>query len=116
MLPERSTAGARLTAAFLLSALAIAGLPALGLAADSAATALEACRSCEGCDDGRCDDSSPFEAGDHCCPSSCLAHSLWTLSAPQLMPPSQRFESAVQHDSPAPLQAMPPDISEPPRR
>lgn len=103
-----------MAAALLLSALAITALPALGLAATSATAALETCQSCEGCEDGSCD-SSPFESGDHCCPSSCLAHSLWTISASSLTAPSESCETAERHSSRTPLQAVPQDVYQPPR-
>ncbi len=105
----------RLTAALVLSALALVALPALGLAASSGANALEDCRSCEGCEDGRCDESSPFDSGDHCCPSSCLAHSVWAFSASPAAAPFQRCESIVQRDLERPLQALLQDIYQPPR-
>ena len=104
-----------MVAALLLGGLAIAALPALGLAAPSVAAALEACQSCEGCEDGRCGESSPLEPGDHCCPSSCLAHSMWVFSAPQLEDPAQQYEAAVERGSQTPLQAVPQDIYQPPR-
>ncbi len=105
----------RLAAALVLSALAVLAFPALGLAASSNAAAFEACQSCEGCEDGRCDESSPFESGDHCCPSSCLAHSVWAFSAPHLAVPAQPCEATVQHGSQTPLQAVPQDVYQPPR-
>jgi hypothetical protein len=105
----------RLTAALVLSALAFVVLPALGLAASSDTDGLEVCQSCEGCEDGRCDESSPFDSGDHCCLSSCLAHSVWAFSAPHSAAPSERCESAFRPDSQTPPQAVPRGLYRPPR-
>jgi len=105
----------RFAGALVLTVLAIAGLGALGLAAPSPAAALEACQDCESCLDGRCDESSPFGPGDHCCLSSCLGHSGWVFSAPGVEAPVRRLESSVKHASPAPLQAEPRAVFQPPR-
>jgi hypothetical protein len=111
-----STAGRRTAFLLLLCALATTSLPALGLAATSAEAALEACQSCDGCEDGRCDELSPFASGEHCCPLSCLVHSLVAFSAPQAAPASLRCEGTVRHDPETPLQLVPQDIYQPPRR
>ena len=111
-----SSAGRRTAAILLLCALASTALPALGLAATSAEAALEACQSCEGCEDGRCDESSPFASGEHCCPLSCLVHSLLAFSPPQATPASLRCEGNVRHDSETPLRFVPQDVYQPPRR
>lgn len=108
-------ASRRVAAVLVLSALAIAALPALGLAATADAPAHEDCRSCEGCEDGRCDESSPFDSGDHCCLSSCLAHSVWAFSAAPTTAPFQRCETIARRDLERPLQAAPQGIYQPPR-
>jgi hypothetical protein len=105
----------RLTAALVLSALALVALPALGLAASSDAGWLESCQSCEGCENGRCDDSSPFGTGHHCCLSSCLAHSVWTFSVSPSTAPSESCEILAQETLERPLRAVSQDIYEPPR-
>jgi hypothetical protein len=115
MLPSSLITSRRVVVVLLLSALAIAVLPALGLAASSDTDAVEDCRSCEGCEDGRCDESSPFGSGDHCCPSSCHAHSVWAFSAPLVTAPSQRYETMMQYELQRPLQACPRDVYQPPR-
>jgi len=116
MCDSDSTTGRRTAAMLLLCALATTALPALGLAATSPEAALEACQSCEGCEDGRCDESSPFASGDHCCPLSCLVHSLLAFSGPQSAPASLRCEDTVRHDPEKPLQMVPQDVYQPPRR
>ena len=105
----------RLTAALVLTALALIVVPAPGLPALADADALESCRSCEGCEDGRCAESSPFDSADHCCPSSCLTHLPWAFSAPDPAAPWRYSETALVPDSQRPLQAVPRAVYQPPR-
>ena len=105
----------RLTAALVLTALALIVAPAPGLPALADADALESCRSCEGCEDGSCDESSPFHSADHCCASSCLTHLSWAPSVPDLAAPWRYSETALAPDSQRPLQAVSRAVYQPPR-
>jgi hypothetical protein len=96
-----------------VTGLAIATLPT-GSLAPSVEAALEACQACEGSQDGRCDDS-PLSAEDHCCPSSCQAHSVWTLTAEVSSPAPFDSERTPEADSESPLKPAPRDIAQPPQ-
>ena len=111
----RVSAGRLLASLLLLSALVVIALPAMGMVASPASVALEACLSCQGCDEGSCNDPTPL-GSDHCCLSSCLAHAVWALCAQPEPPRPSRCGDALSQDQESPVRPAPEAVYQPPRR
>jgi hypothetical protein len=99
-------------AALLLSAVAVS-VPLTGFETSSE-SALEACQACQSCEDGRCGDS-PLAGSDHCCPSSCQAHSVWTLTGAVTVGAALLSEAAPEAEFGSPRRPVPGDIAQPPQ-
>jgi hypothetical protein len=77
---------------------------------------LEQCAACPECADGGCGDQErPLPSHEHCCQTSCSAHTVWlvkAISAPS--PPAAADAALARTASPGPLQSPSP-IYHPPR-